>query len=72
MEAPEATTVTSTLLGDWDPAEAQAAVEGDRFIDGIDWFLSDRELTGRAADLARFTILNIIGGLVIAGSPERI
>ena len=69
VEAPEATIVASTLLGEWDPVEAQAAVEGDRLTDGLEWFLADRGLCGTAAKLASFTVHNIIGGLVIAGAP---
>jgi hypothetical protein len=73
VDATLATTVTAALQADWDPAEAQAALPGnDRFIDGVEWFLADRGLEGRPAELARFTLLWLAGALVIAGPPEQI
>jgi monoamine oxidase len=72
-EAPEATALTAAVQSDWDPSEAMAAVSGsDRFVDGVEWFLADRELDGPAGDLARFGLLWVVGPLVVAGLPERI
>ena len=73
VEAPETTTVTAALQADWDPAEALAAIpESDRFVDGVEWFLADRGLDGRLAELARFALVWMVGALVIAGPPDRI
>ncbi len=73
VEAPEATTFTAAVEADWDPAEALAALDGsDRYVDGVEWYLEDRELEGSLGELARFGLLWMNGALVIAGPPERI
>jgi monoamine oxidase len=72
VDAAGATAMTASVEGDWDPAEAFAALpDGDRLLDGVEWYLADRELEGIAAELARFGILWILGPLVVAGPPER-
>jgi len=73
VDATLATTVAAALQADWDPAEAQAALPGsDRFVDGVEWFIADRGLDGRQAELVRFTLLWLVGALIIAGPPEQI
>jgi len=73
LDAADATMVTAVLQADWDPTEALAAIrESDRFVDGVEWFLADRGLEGRQAELARFALLWMAGALVIAGDPDRI
>ena len=73
VDAPGATAMTAAAMADWDLAEALAGLAGsDRFADGVEWFLADRELEGRAADLARFGLLWVDGALVVAGHPDRI
>jgi monoamine oxidase len=72
-EAPDATTLTAAAQADWDPAEAVAALpDSDRYIDGVEWYLADRGLGGRAGDLARFGLVWITAPLVFAGLPDRI
>ena len=73
VDAPGATAMTAgprwrtgTLPRRWRVSRA-----ADRFVDGVEWFLADRELKGRAADLARFGLLWVDGALVVAG-PARI
>ena len=47
VDAPDATALTAAAVADWDPAEALADLSGsDRFVDGVEWFLADRELDG--------------------------
>lgn len=71
--APDATALTAAVMADWDPAEALAGLSGsDRFVDGVEWFLADRVLDGRAGELARFGLLWFEGGLVYAAPPDRI
>lgn len=71
--AEDATTVAAVLEGDWDPAEALAAVTGsDRLSDGVEWYLADRELDGRAGELAQYAIEAIVAAIVIAAPPDRI
>ena len=73
VDAAGATTVTAALQGDWDPAEALTAIrKSDRFVDGVEWFLADRGLDGRLAELSRFALLWIVGAVAIAGPPDRI
>ena len=73
VDAPGATALTASVGADWDPSEALAALSGgDRFVDGVEWFLADRGLDGPAGDLARFGLLWVMGSLVVAGLPERI
>ena len=73
VDAPDATALTAAAGADWDPAEAMAALSGsDRFVDGVEWFLADRELDGRARELARFGLLWLEGALVTAAPPDRI
>jgi polyamine oxidase len=72
-DAPDATALTAAAMADWDAAEALAGLSGsDRFTDGVEWFLADRELDGRAGELARFGLLWVDGALVVAGHPDRI
>ncbi len=73
VDAPLATALGAAAEADWDPAQALAALpDSDRFVDGVEWFLADRELDGPARDLARFGLLWIVGAMVIGGPPERI
>lgn len=73
VDAPEATALAAAVGADWDPAEVLAALpRSDRFVDGVEWFLADRGLSGRARELARFGLLWIAGALVPAGPPDRI
>jgi monoamine oxidase len=73
VDAPDATALAAAVGADWDPSEALAALTGsDRFVDGVEWYLADRELQGRARELAKFGLLWIDGALVSAGPPDRI
>lgn len=73
VDAPDATALTAAVMADWDPAEALAGLSGsDRFVDGVEWYLADRELGGGAAELVRFGLLSVDGPLVYAGTPDRI
>ena len=73
MDAPEATTLAAAVGADWDPSEALIALSGsDRFVDGVEWYVTDRELDGRARELAKFGLLWIDGALVSAGPPDRL
>lgn len=73
VDAPDATALTAAVGADWDPSEALAALSGsDRFVDGVEWFLADRELDGRVGELARFGLLWVAGALAVAGPPDRI
>ena len=73
VDAPLATALSAAAEADWDPAQALAALpDSDRYVDGVEWFLADRELDGRARDLARFGLLWIVGAMVIGGPPDRI
>jgi polyamine oxidase len=73
VDAPAATALAAAAGADWDPSEALAALSGsDRFVDGVEWFLANRELDGRAGELARFGLLWLEGALVTAAPPDRI
>lgn len=72
VDAPEATTLAAAFEADWDPSEASDLSGSDRFVDGVEWFLADRELDGRGGELARFALIWMGGALVIAGPPDRI
>jgi monoamine oxidase len=73
VDAAAATALSAAAEGDWDPAQALAALpDSDRYVDGVEWFLADRGLKGSARDLARFGLLWILGAMVIGGPPERI
>ena len=73
VDAPDATTVTSAVWADFDPAEAVDAVSpSDSFVDGVEWFLADRGLSARAGELTRFALLWVLGGGFTAGPPDRI
>jgi monoamine oxidase len=73
VDAPDATTLSASVQGDWDPSEALAALSGsDRYVDGVEWYLADRGLDGRVGELARFGLIWMTGTLVIAGPPDRI
>jgi polyamine oxidase len=70
---PESTALTAAVEADWDPSEAIAALPGnDRYVDGVEWYLADRELDGVVGELVRFGLLWILGPLVIAGHPDRV
>jgi polyamine oxidase len=69
----EATALAASVGADWDPVQAVAALpDSDRFVEGVEWYLADRELNGRVAALVRFGLLWIMGPLVAAGPPDRI
>jgi monoamine oxidase len=73
LDATDATALAAAVGADWDPAQALAALpDTDLFADGVEWYLADRELNGRAAELVRFGLLWIMGPLVAAGPPDRI
>ena len=73
VDAPDATALTAAVMGDWDPAEALAGLSGsDRFVDGVEWYIADRELEGHARELVRFGLISIDGALVAAGPPDCI
>jgi monoamine oxidase len=73
VDAPEATVLTAAVEADWDPGEALGALrDSDRFVDGVEWFLANRELEGLSAELARFGLLWITGPLVVGALSERI
>jgi monoamine oxidase len=73
LGGPEASTVAAVAQGDWDPAEALAGLAGgDRYLDGVEWYLADRGFEGKAAELARFALSWIAAPLVVAAAPERI
>ena len=70
---PEATALAAAVEADWDPPEALAALRGnDSFVEGVEWFLADRELDGRAGELARFGLLWVWGAMLYAAPPERL
>ena len=72
-DAPDATALTSALDGGWDPADVPAEVAAsDSYVDGVEWFMADRELDGRAGNLVRFALIWVAGGGFISGPPERI
>ena len=72
-DPPEATAVTSALEAGWDPAEVPEAVAAsDSFVDGVEWFMADREFDGRAGELVRFALVWMAGGGFISGAPDRI
>ena len=73
VDAPLATALGTAAEADWDPAQALAALpDSDRYVDGVEWFLADRDLDGAARDLARFGLLWIVGAMVIGGPPDQI
>lgn len=73
VDAPDATALTAAVERDWDASEALAALSGsDRFVDGVEWFLADRELDGRARELVRFGLLWVWGAMLFAAPPDRI
>ena len=72
-DAPEATALAAAAMADWDPSEALAALSGsDSFVDGVEWFLADRELGGRVGELVRFALLWVQGAIDTAAPPDRI
>ena len=71
-DAADATTLTAAVQADWDPSEALEFCGSDRLADGVEWFLADRRLERRAAELARFGLLWMAGALLIGGPPDRI
>lgn len=73
LDAPDATALTAAVQADWDPAEAKAALpDTDRYTDGVEWYLTDRELDGRVRELARFGLNGMGGALMIGAVPDRI
>jgi monoamine oxidase len=73
LDATDATALAAAVGADWHPVEVAAALaDSDRFVDGVEWYISDRELDGRAAELVRFGLLWIMGSLVAAGPPDRL
>jgi monoamine oxidase len=73
VDAPLATALGAAAEADWDPAQALAALpDSDRYVDGVEWFLADRDLDDPVRDLARFGLLWIVGAMVIGGPPDRI
>ncbi len=73
VDAPDATALTAAVGADWDPSEALVALSGsDRFVEGVEWFIADRALHGRAGELARFGLLWVAGALEVAAPPDRI
>jgi len=73
VEAADATTVTSVIWVEFDPEDALAAhPDRDDLGEGVEWFLDDRELSGRARALTRRGLLRILGGCLAAGQPDRV
>lgn len=73
VDAPDATSVTSAVWADFDPAQAVDAVSpSDSFVDGVEWFLADRGLGGRTREVTRFALLWVLGAGLTAGPPDRI
>jgi monoamine oxidase len=73
VDAPAATALAAASGADWDPSQALAGLAGnDRYVDGVEWFLADRELEGSARDLASFGLLWVLGALVVGAPPDRI
>ena len=70
------TDVATTLVAtqhDFDPDEAAAALdERASYTDAADWYVADRRLVGRQADIARFGIVWLEAALNIAGVPSRV
>jgi polyamine oxidase len=72
-DAQEATSLTSALEAGWNPVDVPAeAAAGDSYVDGVEWFMADRELEGRVGELVRFALVWVAGGGFISGAPERI
>ena len=73
VDAPDATALAVAAGADWNPLEALTALSGsDRFLDGVEWYIADRALGGRARELTRFALLWIEGALSIAAPPDCI
>lgn len=70
------TDMATTLVAvqhDFDPAEAADALAADAsYTDAADWYVADRRLTGRQADVARFGIEWLEAALNIAALPSRV
>lgn len=70
------TDVATTLVAtqhDFDPDEAaDALADTASYTDAADWYVADRRLVGRQADVARFGILWLEAALNIAGVPARV
>jgi monoamine oxidase len=70
------TDVATTLVAvqhDFDPAEAAEALDpAASYSDAAEWFVADRRLTGRQADVARFGIEWLEAALNIGGLPDRV
>jgi len=67
-----ATTLVATQH-DFDPDEAADALEETaNYLDAADWYVADRRLAGRQADLARFGIVWLEAALNIGGVPSRV
>ncbi len=71
--APEATAVAIALEAGWDPADVPAGVAtNDSFVDGVEWFIADREFDAGTRELVRFALTWVAGGGFISGAPDRI
>ena len=69
-------TATTSLVAAWndfDPSEAANALGDDAtFAEAVEWYLSDRRLTGAPADAVRFSLSWLEGGLNIGADPGAI
>ncbi len=70
------TDIATTLVAvqhDFDPAEATEALAADaNYTDAAEWYVADRRLTGRQADVARFGIEWLEAALNIAALPSTV
>ena len=70
------TDVATTLVAtqhDFDPDEAAEALQPSAtYVDAAEWYVADRRLSGRQADIARFGIVWLEAALNIAGVPSRV
>ncbi len=58
---------------DFDPDQIIAALGHDASLSaGSDWYLADRQLSGRAADIVDFGLRWLEGGLNVGGHPDQV
>jgi monoamine oxidase len=72
MSGPQVATLVAAQA-DFEASEAATALGGDgSFEEGASWYVHNRGLTGLEAELARFSIAWLAGGLNEAGTPDRV
>ena len=64
----------ATSLYDWRPEEVLAAIgsDADKFSDAVDWYIEDRGLERRIADVVREGLNQFLGSGVTGDEPEGI